>query len=60
MKSLCSAKSLPPPPEPLFVMKADMKSVHCLLFANFNDKEHLYVGTADGTVHIWDLQVRTY
>lgn len=47
-------------PEPLFVMKGDMTCVHCILSANFVGERYLCVGTSDGMVHLWNLQVRMH
>ncbi|XP_065215021.1 guanine nucleotide-binding protein subunit beta-like protein 1 [Planococcus citri] len=58
MSSFPDSNSPSDPPAPLFIMKADMTSVHCVLFADFAGEEHLYAGTIDGIVHIWNLKTR--
>ncbi|KZC14205.1 PREDICTED: guanine nucleotide-binding protein subunit beta-like protein 1 [Dufourea novaeangliae] len=44
------------PPDPIYVFRSDMGSVHTILFEVTSNIEHLYAGTATGNVHIWDLK----
>lgn len=46
-----------PSPDPKYVFRGDMDCVNCILFQRTSNVEHLYAGTAEGNVHIWDLNV---
>lgn len=46
-----------PSPDPKYVFRGDMDCVNCILFQMTPNVEHLYAGTAEGNVHIWDLNV---
>ncbi|XP_033356961.1 guanine nucleotide-binding protein subunit beta-like protein 1 [Bombus vosnesenskii] len=44
-----------PSPDPKYVFRGDMDCVNCILFQMAPNVENLYAGTAEGNVHIWDL-----
>ncbi|CAK9822053.1 Guanine nucleotide-binding protein subunit beta-like protein 1 [Anthophora retusa] len=44
-------------PDPKYLFRGDMRSVHCILFEVTSNVEHLYAGTATGSIHIWDLNM---
>lgn len=46
-----------PAPDPKYVFRGDMDCVNCILFQMAPNVENLYAGTAEGNVHIWDLNV---
>lgn len=43
------------PPDPIYLFRSNMGSIHSILFEVTKDVELLYAGTADGNVHIWNL-----
>ncbi|CAK9814620.1 Guanine nucleotide-binding protein subunit beta-like protein 1 [Anthophora quadrimaculata] len=42
-------------PDPKYLFRGDMCSVHCIIFEVTSNVEHFYAGTATGNIHIWDL-----
>ncbi|CAK9807399.1 Guanine nucleotide-binding protein subunit beta-like protein 1 [Anthophora plagiata] len=42
-------------PDPKYLFRGDMCSVHCIIFEVTSTVEHFYAGTATGNIHIWDL-----
>ncbi|XP_054001009.1 guanine nucleotide-binding protein subunit beta-like protein 1 [Hylaeus anthracinus] len=44
------------PPDPKYIFRGDMGCVHCILFQVAHGVEQLFVGTATGNVHIWNLK----
>ncbi|XP_031848046.1 guanine nucleotide-binding protein subunit beta-like protein 1 [Nomia melanderi] len=46
-----------PPPDPIYLFRSDMGSIHSILFQITPNVEFLHAGTAKGNVHIWDLNI---
>lgn len=44
-------------PDPVFTLRGDMKSIHCVLFQLKNNSEYLYASTQSGIIHRWNLKV---
>lgn len=43
------------PPDPKYLFRGNMGCVNCILFQITPNVEHLYAGTTEGNIHIWDL-----
>ncbi|XP_078033970.1 guanine nucleotide-binding protein subunit beta-like protein 1 [Augochlora pura] len=44
------------PPDPIYLFRSDMGSIHSILFQITPHVELLYAGTGKGNVHIWNLE----
>ena len=45
------------PPNPEYVIRSNVGTIHCLYFYKSPSIEHLYTGAESGTIHVWDLKV---
>ena len=45
------------PPDPTYVLRGNANPIHSLLFRVSPYVEHLYAGTENGSVCVWDLKV---
>lgn len=44
------------PPDPKYLLRGNMGSIHSLLFRVNSNVEHLFAGCASGKVYVWDLK----